>query len=144
MKLDPLDEVNYRRKLAQGYLNECRQAFLRGDWRNTVACAQLCAENAAKAVIALFRIPSWTHDPSEELNHVASLLPEEARQYVARLAEISHRLAPEHSRTVYGEPTRRLSPWKLYSKSDAEEALKMAEEAVKLMEHILSLCLGGT
>jgi len=138
VRFDPLNEVNYRRKLALGYLNDCRQAFKRGDWRNTVACAQLCAENAAKAVIAVFRVPSWIHDPSEELNQVVSLLPDEVRPHAVQLATIAHRLAPEHARTVYGEPARGISPWELYSKNDAEEALRIAEEAVKLMECILS------
>ncbi len=65
---DPIDEVNCRYRLAINYLREANEAFSRGgDWRGTIAAAQLSAENAAKAVIAVYRIPSRSHDPSSEL-----------------------------------------------------------------------------
>ena len=50
---DPIDEVNYRYKLAINYLREANEAFNQGDWRGAVANAQLAVENAAKAVIAV-------------------------------------------------------------------------------------------
>ncbi|MCG2892951.1 MAG: HEPN domain-containing protein [Vulcanisaeta sp.] len=55
---DPMDEVRYRYRLAINYLGDANEAFNRGDWRGTVANAQLSAENAAKAVIAVYRVPS--------------------------------------------------------------------------------------
>lgn len=67
LKFNPLNEVRYRIKLAQQYLKDAEEAFKRNDWRTVVASSQLCAESAAKAVIAFFKIPSWSHDPSPEL-----------------------------------------------------------------------------
>jgi HEPN domain-containing protein len=63
---DPVDEVRYRYKPAVNYLSDAEEDLSRGRWRNAVASAQLAAENAAKAVIAVYRIPSWSHDPSDD------------------------------------------------------------------------------
>ncbi len=134
---DPLDEVNYRYRLAINYLREADEAFNRGDWRGTVANAQLAAENAAKAIIAVYRIPSWSHDPSGELETIINDLPRDSTELVRELAVITRRLAPEHGRSTYGEPERGLTPWEIYSKGDAEAALNMARRAVDIMKAVL-------
>lgn len=135
MRIDPRGEVTYRARMAGRYLEEAREAYRRGDYRLTVASSQLCAEYAAKAVIAVFRTPSWSHDPSSELMEVAQQLP--LRGYAEELAEIASTLAPEHGRTIYGEPLRGLTPWDLYSEEEAAESLRMADRAWKLMKEIL-------
>ncbi|RLE89483.1 MAG: DNA-binding protein [Thermoprotei archaeon] len=137
MKLNPQSQVQYRVKLATRYLKEAEEAIKRKDYRNTVASSQLCAENAAKAIIALYRIPSWSHDPSHELLEVIQHLKPELRRLAKELAEIARKLAPEHGRTTYGEPTRGLTPWDIYSEEDAIEALSMARRAWKSMKTIL-------
>lgn len=134
---DPRSEVNYRRKLAEGYLKEAKRAYDRGDWRDTVANAQLAAENAAKAIIAIYRAPSWTHDPYYELLDILDNLPEDVRERAREVAEIAHTLAPEHGRTTYGEPARGLTPWELYTREDAEKALKLAQKAIENLDRIL-------
>jgi len=137
LKLNPQSQVQYRVKLATRYLKEAEEAIKRKDYRNTVASSQLCAENAAKAIIALYRIPSWSHDPSHELLEVIQHLKPELRRLAKELAEIARKLAPEHGRTTYGEPTRGLTPWDIYSEEDAIEALSMARRAWKSMKTIL-------
>jgi len=67
LRMDPEAEVNYRVKLAEQYLADAEGAYGREDYRTTVASSQLAVENAAKAVISAYRIPSWSHDPSHEL-----------------------------------------------------------------------------
>lgn len=47
------------------------------------------------------------------------------------VAESAKTLAPEHGRSVYGEPLRGLTPWDIYNKEDAEKALKLAEKTLK-------------
>jgi len=74
-KFNPLSEVEYRARLAERYLTDAEDAFKRGDFRGTVASSQLAVENAAKAVVAVYRVPSWSHDPSHELREVTALLP---------------------------------------------------------------------
>jgi len=118
-------------------LREAEDALKRGDYRGAVASSQLSAGNAAKAVIALFRVPSWSHDPSHELLEEAQQLRPELKVLAEELAEIARRLAPEHARATYGEPVRGLTPWDLYSRGDAEEALTLARRAYRLMEALL-------
>jgi HEPN domain-containing protein len=135
--IDPKSEVRYRVRLAEGYLREAEENFKREDFRATVAASQLAAENAAKAIIAIFRIPSWSHDPSHELREVISQLPQSLRPLAEELAGIAQLLAPEHGRVTYGEPTRGLTPWEIYGREDAEKALQLAKKAVELMRLIL-------
>jgi Uncharacterized conserved protein related to C-terminal domain of eukaryotic chaperone, SACSIN len=132
-----MDEVRYRYKLAINYLRDANEAFNRGDWRGTVANAQLSAENAAKAVIAVYRVPSWSHDPSGELQELVDRMPRELADLVIELANIAKRLAPEHGRSTYGEPSMGLTPWDIYTQGDAENALGMAKRAVEIMKAIL-------
>jgi len=137
LKLNPSSEVAYRDRLAKGYLRDAKESYRREDYRGTVASAQLCAENAAKAIIAVYRIPSWTHDPSRELIEVAQNLDPSLRVLAEELAEIARRLAPEHGRATYGEPTRGLTPWDIYGEEDALTALTLARRALELARNIL-------
>ena len=136
-KLDPESEVNYRVRLSQRYLLDAEDAYKRGDYRGVVASSQLVAENAAKAVIAVYRIPSWTHDPSHELLELTTQMPKRLESLVLELAEIARSLAPERGRAVYGEPSRGLTPWEIYSREDAESALSRARRALELALAIL-------
>ena len=129
--------MRYGVELATRYLREAEEAFERRDYRGVVASSQLCAENAAKAVIAPYRIPSWSHDPSHELLEVIQHLRPELRGLAEELAEITRKLAPEHGRATYGEPTRGLTPWDIYGEGDALEALSMARRAWELMKAVL-------
>ena len=137
LRLDPSSEVAYRARMAELYLADAEGAYSRNDFRGTVASSQLAAENAAKAVVAVYRVPSWSHDPSHELREVLSQVPERLRPLLEELASIAETLAPEHGRATYGEPTRGLTPWDIYGRSDAERALSYARRAVEIMRATL-------
>lgn len=137
MRFNPRNESSYRAKLATRYLAEAEEAFNRGNYRGVVASSQLSAENSAKAVIALFRMPSWSHDPSYELLEVSSMLSSDLRKLAEELAEITRQLAPEHGRATYGEPLRGLTPWDIYDEESASEALSKARRAKEIMKVIL-------
>jgi HEPN domain-containing protein len=137
VRFNPTNIVAYRRKLAHRYLNEAEESYQRNDYRHTVESAQLTAENAAKAIIAIYHIPSWSHDPSTELQGLINDLPNKVRSKAQKLAQISHKLAPEHGRVTYGEPARGITPWELYSKNDAKKALSLAKTCVQLLEQTL-------
>nr|MDO8062830.1 HEPN domain-containing protein [Candidatus Freyrarchaeum guaymaensis] len=137
MRFNPAGEVSYRAKLATRYLKEAEDAFRRRDYRGTVASSQLSAENSAKAIVALFRVPSWSHDPSHELLEVIHEMPAELRGLAEELAEIARRLAPEHGRATYGEPLRGLTPWEIYDERDALAALSKASRAREIMDTML-------
>jgi HEPN domain-containing protein len=137
IRLDPRSEVGYRLRLVERYLQDAEDAYRRGDLRGAVASSQLAAENAAKAVVAVYRVPSWTHDPSHELRELVDRMPQALRPSAEELAEVAELLAPERGRATYGEPARGLTPWEIYGGEDAEEALKRARRALELMMVIL-------
>jgi len=137
MKINPLGEVSYRLKLAVHYLKDAEDAYRRGDYRGTVVSSQPSTENAAKAVIAFFRIPSWSHDPAPELRELLNEFLMHTRELVEELADIAESLAPEHGRATYGEPLRGLTPWDIYNKEDADRALNSARRATALSRRIL-------
>jgi HEPN domain-containing protein len=136
-KLNPISEVYYRLRLAEGFLKEAEDAFRRRDFRGVVASSQLAVENATKAVIAVYRVPSWSHDPSPELKELTKQVPIGLRQLIEELAEVVRVLAPEHGRVTYEEPTRGLTPWEIYKEKDAETALGYARRALELAKIIL-------
>lgn len=130
--------MEYRAQLAREYLQDAEDRFRSNDFKGCVQYSQLAAENAAKAVIAIRRAPSWGHDPSSELLEIAKELESGQEANATRLAEISSRLAPEHGRTTYGEPERFITPRMLYDLQAADRAIALAREAVAIMNQIIT------
>lgn len=137
MRFNPSSEAEYRQRLAKEFLEDSEGRLQAGDFRGCVQFSQLAAENAAKAVIATKRTPSWAHDPSPELLAISSDFDTRHGQSITRLAEIATTLAPEHGRTTYGEPERFATPKSLYNFDAARRALDLAKEAFGLMETLL-------
>ncbi len=138
MTLDPLDEVKYRHKLASEHLHRAERLFSLGDWAGTVFSAQLCVENFAKTIIALFELPTWGHDPSNQLKRLVNRLPNNVGDLVLGLASTAHEVAPEHGRTSYGEPSAGLAPSDIYLEEHAEDALGKAKGARETVDKVLS------
>jgi len=137
MRLNPLNEVLFRIRLAERYLEDADGAHRRGDNRGTVSSSQLSVENSAKAVVAFFRIPSWSHDLSPELRELLESIPLGTRPLAEELAGIAEELAPEHGRSIYGEPIRGLTPWDIYSEEDAAATLQKAKRAIECARIVL-------
>jgi HEPN domain-containing protein len=136
--------VEYRAQLAREYLEDAESRLRSDDYKGCVQYSQLASENAAKAVIATRRTPSWAHDPSAELLEVAKELAPKLAEKASRLAEISSLLAPEHGRTTYGEPERFLTPKMLYNLEWANHAITIAREAIEIMNEILTSSNGNS
>jgi len=94
MKIDPVEEVYYRFRLALEHLDTAKRRFNAEDWPGVVESAQLAVKNLAKAIISHFHLPSWTHDPSSELLEISKNISPEIKLYIDRLAEIVSDLAP--------------------------------------------------
>lgn len=137
MRFNPRREVEYRIQLSREYLEDAERCNASRDFKGCAQYSQLAVENAAKAVIATRRTPSWGHDPSTELLEVARELQSDQMAETSRLAEISSQVAPEHGRTTYGEPERFLTPHMLYDAKAAERAITLAREAIGLMNQLL-------
>ena len=108
MSLNPINEVKYRYRFASNHFKRAEQLLKLGDWSGAVSSAQLAVENFAKAVISVYEIPTWSHDPSGQLEGVIAKVPSELTSKAIRLASIVRTLAPEHGRSSYGEPERDL------------------------------------
>jgi len=137
LRFNPEGEARYRFQLALEHLEDAERSVRSGDYRGCVQYSQLSAENSAKAVIATRRVPSWGHDPSEELRQAVSEMGSEFKGRAERLAIIAAQLAPERGRVTYGDPMRMLTPRMLYDVGAAERCLSLAKEAAGIMRELI-------
>ncbi|MEM3446249.1 MAG: HEPN domain-containing protein [Candidatus Korarchaeum sp.] len=136
MTFNPLTEVRYGYKLAVEHLERAERLFSLKDWAGTVSTSQLAIENFAKAIIAVFEVPTWSHDPS---NQLIGRLPAEVTDDIRELAALAREMAPEHGRSSYGESTVGLLPSEIYGEDHASNALRRGKEARAITERVLDM-----
>jgi HEPN domain-containing protein len=120
-------DAEFRLELADGFLKEADQDLGLSRWRSCVDNAQMSVENSAKAVIALRR-------PVPKVHQVKSVLAglrkdpefERVAEEVVALADISFEA---HIRRDYGDEGQYRTPWELFDRKSAEEALGLARNA---------------
>jgi HEPN domain-containing protein len=135
------EEVSYRLRLVLGFLEEARQDFNLERWRSCVDNSQLATENAAKAVLALLGPVGRTHNPSLLLREALAEgeFPLEISPQVERLAECAELLGPDiHVQSDYGDEAGGLTPWELFDRDTARQALSIAEEVAELSQQLLT------
>jgi HEPN domain-containing protein len=134
-------EVQYRLKLAQGFLEEARHDLQLGRWRSCADNSQLAAENAAKALLALIGPVGRTHNPGEMLLKALEegCFPWTTGDGVRQVAECAERLGPDvHFESDYGDEARWRTPWELFDQAKASTLLELAEKAVNLTQEIIA------
>ena len=134
------EQVSYRLKLAQGFLNEARQDVDLRRWRSAVDNAQLSVENAAKAALALLGPVGRTHNPAVLLRQALNqgAFQGQSSERLQQLAEQAELLGADiHVQTDYGDEPGGRSPWELFSDADAHQALAVAERAFQLAHEII-------
>lgn len=140
MSIDPLVEAQYRFKLASNHLVRAERMLDIGDWVSTVHFTQLAIENFVKAIIALYEVPTWGHDPSNQLLRLLDRIPQNMVEDIRELASIAREVAPEHGRSTYGEPGKGLTPNDIYRETHAREFIEKARRAreitVKLFKEL--------
>ena len=136
MSVDPLSEARYRYRLAAGHLARAERFLALGDWVGAVHFAQMAAENFAKAVIALYEVPTWSHDPSNQLLKLLGRIPQSLEGEVRELAAIAREAAPEHGRSTYGEPEGGLTPDDIYTETHARELAAKARRAGEIAANV--------
>lgn len=132
--------VNYRLRLAEGFLAEARQDVGLSRWRSAIDNAQLPIENSAKAVLAILGPVGRTHYPAGELRRSVDEKKWEEHLIapVQRLMEIAELYGFDvHVRTDYGDETDNLTPWELFDEDDGRQALEVAIEALGLASLIV-------
>jgi len=137
MSFNPLSEVRYRYRLGIEHLERAERLFSLKDWVGTVSASQLSIESLAKAVIAIFEVPTWSHDPSGQLSGLLAKIPDDVVEKVKTLVAFAREIAPEHGRSSYGEPTAGLVPGDIYKKEHASSALEEAKKAKETVEIVL-------
>jgi len=121
--------MQYRLRLAEGFLDEARQDWELRRWRACVAHAQLSVENALKAIIACFVPLAKTHDPGRTLLRLMEKqqIPPQAHGTLKDIVEEARLLGPQvHVQTDYGDEFAGQTPWELFTQEDAELALRTA------------------
>lgn len=123
-------------RLAADYLTRARKrlkavaVLLQEEaFADVVRESQELVELCLKALLRSFGLPvPFSHDLSEALAEHGSRLPEEARRHVPRWSEISRELRKDRELSFYGSED--VTPSAFYTRTDAERAMAMAEEAV--------------
>ncbi|MGQ9781859.1 MAG: HEPN domain-containing protein [Nitrososphaeria archaeon] len=138
MSIDPIEEVKYRHTLAIQNLSRAENFYRLKDWAGAIHSSQLAVENFAKALIAVFEIPVWDHDPSNQLLRLKNRLPEEHANRLDELADITGAIAPEHARSTYEEPDKGLTPLDIYTEDNAADSLSKAKRAKDVTEKMLN------
>jgi HEPN domain-containing protein len=122
------EDVDYRLKLAKGFLKEAQEDFQLKRWRSCVANAQLSVENSGKAILMAFGVSPKTHEPAKHLSKLIqkSKIPEEIK---ARIEEI----IPD-----YGDESAYKLPWDIFDKKSAKLALNVAQSCKSASDDIAS------
>lgn len=138
--MDSEQDVNYRVRLAEGFLREAEEDLKLSRWRSSVDNAQLSVENAVKAVIARYGPVPRTHDvakPLEELQTSTELSPT-VKEKLSILRNLAEQLGyEEHIRSDYSEEASFKTPWELFDQEDAQKAVEIARQALSLAKEVL-------
>ena len=137
MSIDPIIEAKYRFRLAKQHLSRAERLFKLSDWVGVVQFSQLAIENFAKTLIALFEIPTWSHDPSNQLIRLINKFPQDTINNIQELANLVKEVAPEYGRSTYGEPEKGLTPNEIYDEDKARNILYKAYKAQEIVNKVL-------
>lgn len=138
--MDSEQDVRFRLRLAEGFLQEAEQDLTLSRWRSCVDNAQLAVENAIKAVLARHGPVPKTHEVSRPLANLQRLegLDTTVKEKLATLQGLAERLSYEdHIRSDYGEEATFKTPWELFNEDDAREAVQVARQTLGLATEIL-------
>ncbi|MEW6686043.1 MAG: HEPN domain-containing protein [Candidatus Edwardsbacteria bacterium] len=133
-------------KDAEACLNAMKRDRNAGDFRATIEFAQHVVELCAKAVIACFAEPDWTHNPEEQILRILKENGEKIEktfgnvmlQRLKTLAADVKEIAPWHGRAVYGQeikPQVWISAVDACTKEKAEWASALAERSFKTVKN---------
>lgn len=139
--MESLADAQLRIELAEGHLREADRELGISEWRAASASAQLSAENAAKAAMALRRPVPHTHDVEDPLRQQAARLPQgEERELVLRLASAVQGMGSRlHAELRYGNEEERLTPWQLFPEERGRALVGRARQALDLVRQLVEL-----
>ncbi|MEW6685718.1 MAG: HEPN domain-containing protein [Candidatus Edwardsbacteria bacterium] len=136
------DDFLYRRELAEGFLKEAEDDFRLKRYRSCVDNSQLCLENAAKAIVALFEPVEKTHTPEEQLSklllekEIEKEIREKLKEFLPLWGQLGFR---EHILSDYGDESERITPWRLFGEEEARTSLAIAQRGIAIVDEIKKL-----
>jgi len=122
------------REMAQSYLRtaeyslkQAKAAYADGVWHLVIRRCQESVEMALKGVLRYLglEIPR-VHDVGSFIKDHRDSFPEWFREHVDRVAYISRGLRKDRETSIYGEEEVALPPERIFSKFDADEAMRNA------------------
>ena len=126
-------------ELAEQYIRQAQvrikyssKALEDGEYPYVIRQAQESVELALKGVLRLIGAepPKW-HDVGPILKDLKEKFPEWFRSMIHDFASISRELRREREPAMYGDEETATPPYKLYSRSDAERAVRNAKRVVE-------------
>lgn len=119
-------------------LKTARSALKNEHFAYAVRQSQECVELSLKGALRYVGIepPKW-HDVGIILRKEAKRFPEWFGENVDRLALISRELRREREPSMYGDSELNLPPQELYTKLDAEDAVKNANFVLGLCKRLV-------
>jgi len=136
------------RKMADSYLqdaksclDEAKQALVRNDYARVVSRSQECVQYAVKAFFEALEISyPFIHDmgPQLLLLKESERLPDDIRKNIPKIASITTSLASKRIIARYGDQRAGIPARELFTKSDAEKAMKDASLTYNKIKKFLS------
>jgi HEPN domain-containing protein len=133
------DEMEYRLKLAEGYLSKAEGDAADEQWDDCLANSQEAVENAGKAILSLYRPVPKRHDTFEPLEdlldreEVSESIKKKIRDDLIAFLDMGH---ATHLRVTYGDEEKHTPPWELIEKPESMKGLEKARRAVTVAKSI--------
>ena len=135
--IDPIRELEYRLALANEHLRRAEMYCQVSDWAGCVHYSQLSIENFAKALISMYEVPTWSHDPSNQLLTLLSQLPEDLRGYCEGVGTYESRGGRGTCSINLWRTLKWLTPGMLYDRDYASALLNKARRARDIVNTVL-------
>ena len=138
--------IEYRLRLAEGFLKEAEQDIELERYRSCVDNAQISIENSVKAVLFYFGPVAKTHTPAADLKQLidSKKVPGKIKGVLMRIVETASGYGmKEHFLTDYGDEVELLTHWEIFSKEDAQKAKDSATACFALAKQAIQILVGG-
>jgi HEPN domain-containing protein len=136
--LDSYELARSNVRQAEDRLTTARIDLKRGNYLYAVRQAQECGELSLKACLRLVGIepPKW-QDVVPIVRRERENFPEWFMEHVERVFSISRSLRKERELAMCGDEESKIPPEELYTRFDAEKAIKDAEVVLEIARRLL-------
>ena len=137
---DPIREFEFRLRLAKDHLETAERSFNIGLYPVAVHYAQLSIENSTKAIIALFKPPTWSHRPGGELLKLIEERKElkKYKNFLEELSRVVDEVSKHHGLTTYGDIESLKTPKEIYTREEAKKLVLKAKEILQKTRQIIN------